>query len=96
MRAIQAAKIKIPNEPKIIPKRAHFLFFTFRTLKTPINKAINETTDPTNTAKVPLLIEPNKIIVPKPTIPNIPEALAIFWCFGSFSLITESFLTNCS
>ena len=89
MRAIQAAKNIIPNEPKIIPKRAHFLFFTLRTLKTPINKAINEATDPTNTAKVPLLIKPNKIIVPKPTIPNIPEALAIFWCFGSFSLITN-------
>ena len=92
-RPIQATKIKIPKDPKIIPKRAHFLFFTLRTLNTPITNAAKEIAAPINTANVPRLAIPKTSIVPKPTIPNTPEVLAIFWWLGSFSLITESLLT---
>lgn len=91
---IQATKIKIANDPKIIPKRAHFLFFTLRTLSTPITNAVKEIAAPINTAKVPTLAIPKTNIVPNPTIPNTPEVLAIFWWLGSFSLITESLLTT--
>lgn len=94
MSAIQAAKIKMPNEPKIIPKRAHFLFFTFRTLYKPIIIAPNENREPIKTAKVPILDIPRTIINPKPTMPSIPEVLAIFWWLENFSTPKESFATT--
>lgn len=93
MSVIQAVNIKIPKPPKTIPKRAHFLFLTFRTLMIPIIKAAKEIAAPISTDNVPALAIPKTNIVPNPTIPNIPEVFAIFWWFGSFSLMTESSLT---
>ena len=94
MSAIQATKTKMPNKPKIIPKRAHFFFFTFRTLYKPIISAKNENPEPIKTAKVPMLATPRTIINPKPIMPSIPDVLAIFWSMGNFPTAKESFATT--